>query len=261
MSSLNWVLSLPLLDTSQSTWPSHVRLQLQQRLLPSLHSPGLQLYIHSLPSWDPHSFLLTFILFALGQFYSFKCHPNPNENTKCQTPPATLSGISNNAVNKVLSRIVSLPQICLPLPGNTTKTSAISHGFFTLSQIKNKSYWLRSFPHKSMFAAPYCIAKGLQPDQFVSSLWKLSLGWPIHNSPSPIIISFNKERNCICHLKLVCFPWVLKDSSRCLWDCLKTTCLMWDFFPHSSKSLYSVVSGVKAVSLHSDGWGLKQKTS
>lgn len=102
---------------------------------------------------------------------------------------------------------------------------------------------------------PHC----LQPDRlFVSFFWKLKLGWLIQNSPSPIIISFKKRELVFAIWSLVYLPWVLKDSSRCLWNCLQTTRLM-HFFSYSSRSSYSVVTGVSAVSLHSDGWGLKQK--
>lgn len=67
----------------------------------------------------------------------------------------TLSGISDSTLNKV---IVSLPQFCLSLCENTTKTFAVSHGF--LLRRGKKSYWLRQFLHQSVFAATYHITKG-----------------------------------------------------------------------------------------------------
>lgn len=115
-----------------------------------------------LPSPGLYNFLLTFTLLALGQFYNFKCHPNPNENTKCQYPhPGNLSDISNNALNKFLNRRASLKVVSLFV--KIQPRQLLFHiAFYSVSEIK--SYWLRSFSHRSIFAATYHIAKGLEPD-------------------------------------------------------------------------------------------------
>lgn len=73
--------------------------------------------------------------------------------------------------------IVSLPQVCLPLCKNTTKTFGVSHGF--LLHYRKKKIILVKIIFPQICVCCYLPHySGLK-----RSLWKLKLDWLIHNSP------------------------------------------------------------------------------